>query len=445
MENTRAKLKALYQALEDRPLEPDDPNYEPGLHSLDSEDLVKHLASNVDWAERSTVNLVSGQRGSGKSTELRRLRQQLRKQGCTVFLVDMNAYLNLTLAPDITDFLLALMGALSDAYFEEFKRDKSKEDYWERFVHFANSKIKLEVGLKAGLEVKANLKGDPNFKRQLQKQLTMQLGVFVRHAQSFAEEIVASVREHKGDPSHKVVLLADSLEQIRGVGSNGEQVYQAVANLFSLQAHHLSFESFHVVYTIPPYLTPLAPGLGRHLGGGAVWNLSNVHIYQEIENLDPRKYQHIREPDSKGLAAMRSLIGKRFPNWEELFSPEQLNRLALASGGDLRDYFRLIRLALLGDSKSKDLPLSDELLTRAENHLRRDMLPIAENDRVQLEKIHRTKKASLRDKADLPRLAHYFDTNLVQSYRNGADWYDIHPLLLREIISPANAEQESLE
>ncbi len=34
---------------------------------------------------------------------------------------------------------------------------------------------------------------------------------------------------------------------------------------------------------------------------------------------------------------------------------------------------------------------------------------------------------------ELPRLALFFDNNLVQNYRNGDDWYDIHPLLKDEI------------
>lgn len=34
---------------------------------------------------------------------------------------------------------------------------------------------------------------------------------------------------------------------------------------------------------------------------------------------------------------------------------------------------------------------------------------------------------------DLPQLARFFDTNLVLNYRNGEDWYDVHPLLADEL------------
>jgi len=39
---------------------------------------------------------------------------------------------------------------------------------------------------------------------------------------------------------------------------------------------------------------------------------------------------------------------------------------------------------------------------------------------------------------ELPRLAQFFDNNLVQNYRNGDDWYDIHPLLKDEINKTQN-------
>jgi len=35
----------------------------------------------------------------------------------------------------------------------------------------------------------------------------------------------------------------------------------------------------------------------------------------------------------------------------------------------------------------------------------------------------------LQNKEMLSRLAGYFDTHLVLNYRNGQDWYDVHPLI----------------
>jgi hypothetical protein len=85
-----------------------------------------------------------------------------------------------------------------------------------------------------------------------------------------------------------------------------------------------------------------------------------------------------------------------------------------------------------GDS----LPISEAIVTAAEDHLRREMLPIAEDDMVWLQKIAVSKDVKLATKELLPRLAGFFDTSLIQNYRNGADWYDVHPLI-RELVRNA--------
>ena len=105
--------------------------------------------------------------------------------------------------------------------------------------------------------------------------------------------------------------------------------------------------------------------------------------------------------------------------------------MACGTGGDLRDFFRLIREVLIGASlpDGGELPVADRLIEDAENKLRREMLPIAEDDKEWLSKINASKEAELQNKDSLSRLAGFFDTHLVLNYRNGQDWYDVHPLI----------------
>ena len=157
----RNLLKTFFQSLEDRPLDPWEPIYEPTLHTFGNiSDPVEELARQIDWSDKASVNLVSGQRGAGKSTELCRLRKRLSEDGCTVFMVDMESYLNLTQPIDIIDFLIALMGALGEAYRSAYSKDPTAESYWERFVNFAGSEVKLDLAFKAGVQLKAGLKAE---------------------------------------------------------------------------------------------------------------------------------------------------------------------------------------------------------------------------------------------------------------------------------------------
>lgn len=419
-----AKLKAFNSSLTDRPLEPTDACYIPYLEEMRKlGDPISELFTKISWSEAASVNLLSGQRGSGKSTELRRLRKLLVDDGCVVFLSDMRDYMNLTTPVEITDFFISIMGGLSEAFEEQFGSNPARPGYWERITSFLSTEIRIdEVSLEVGEGVKggikASLKGDPTFRQILQKNLRGHVARLTQQAHEFAMDVVNDVRTRTGDGNKKVVLLIDSVEQIRGVGSDAENVYKSVENLFSAHADKLHLPLLHVVYTIPPYLTPLAPGLGRHLGGGMVGYLPSVHVVNRDGS-----------PDPAGLEVMKKVLTCRFSGWQEMFSDTQVERMALATGGDFRDFFRLVSGSLVKGVNLPSLPITDAVIEEAENHLRRDMLPIAREDMKWLSEIARTKDSQLQTVAELPRLARFFDTSLVLNYRNGDYWYDVHPLL----------------
>ena len=157
----KARLREFYNQLADQPLEPDHRFYEPFVGAIEAEgDPIADLATRITWSEAASVNLLSGQRGSGKSTELRRLRKLLREEDCEVFLCDMRDYMNLTTPVEITDFLMSVMGALNEAVYERYHENISRESYWERLLHFLNTDVEIKdlkletamAGTKAGIQ-----------------------------------------------------------------------------------------------------------------------------------------------------------------------------------------------------------------------------------------------------------------------------------------------------
>lgn len=425
----KANLRQFYNQLADRPLEPTDPYYEPFVaETMQHEgDPIEEIVTRLLWSEAASVHLLSGQRGSGKSTELRRLRKRLQDEGCEVFLCDMRDYMNLTTPVEVSDFLMSIMAALNEEAHQAYQADVSRESYWERAIHFLNTDVDVQdlkietkiAGNKVGLT--ASLRDDPTFKRRLQTQLRGHVARLVQQAHEFAVEIVELIRNRQHDANRKVVMLVDSVEQIRGVGAEeADQVYRSVENLFSAHADSLHFPLLHVVYTIPPYLTPLAPGLSSILGGNPICTLPSVHIRSRD-----------RTPDPDGVEIMQRILSRRFGYWRQVFTPPQVARMALATGGDLRDFFRLAKDCLIKSSAIRDmsLPMQDYVIEQAEHHLRRDMLPIAAEDAGWLRRIAQSKNPELDKITELPRLARFFDTHLVLNYRNAEDWYDVHPLL----------------
>lgn len=153
-------------------------------------------------------------------------------------------------------------------------------------------------------------------------------------------------------------------------------------------------------------LHPLVPGLGRVLGGGTISSLSSIKVRNQAG-----------QEDTRGLEIMQNIMEKRSSDWEKVFTRDQLRRMALSTGGDLRDFFRLSRDCLIKAvvGTHSTLPLPEKILTDSENPLRREMLPLAEADMHWLRQIAETKKPVLKEIQFLPQFARFLDTHLVLS------------------------------
>jgi hypothetical protein len=425
------------------PLEPDDPYCVPLLGDTPEKDPILALWNRIDMTESESVNLLTGFRGNGKSTELLRLKKLLEDSGCRVFLVNMLDYVLMTKPLALSDFTLSLMAALAGSVEKEEKElAPLSMSYWERLQSFLTSEVKLDnitLGIKDSggvANLGLQLKTDPEFKRQIQKHLEGHLTRLVKEACEFVDELVLKIRSLDKDKDKKVVLLVDSIEQLRGVGNEAKKIHDSVVELFSGQSANLLFPKLHVVYTVPPYLPALAHNLGRSLGGHPITQWPNIHVRQKKGN----------KPDGKGMEIMTTVIERRFPSWQSIIPKETLHELAEKSGGDLRDFFRLVRecavilrMARLNDEKAI---LSSILKERVIQQLTNDLLPISNEDIKWLGEIHKTKSASLPTEKELPALARFLDSNLIMNYLNGEPWYDVHPLLIPEIERQSAPEDD---
>lgn len=91
----QANPRAFYRMLHGenaRPLPYNDPYYVPRLADRPDADPILALKTRIDWASTESVNILTGYRGNGKSTELLRLQGLLEAAGCRVFLVNMLDY-----------------------------------------------------------------------------------------------------------------------------------------------------------------------------------------------------------------------------------------------------------------------------------------------------------------------------------------------------------------
>lgn len=423
-------IRDFFRMTTDHPLDPDDLRYVPlyAYPGLTAEDPVELLARAIEWTPGSTVQLLSGFRGAGKSTELRRLRQRLQGSGYLVLLFDIENYLNLATKVDVSDFLMAVAGAFGDEVEKTglLPAAAEQESYWDRLKgFFQRSRIDVkEIGLGVGvgpasMDIRANLRTDPKFRERLQQHMAGYLGALVEDVRAYFEEVVRKLhQQHPG--TQGVVLLVDSIEHIRGTSVNAREVQSSVETLFAGNAEQLHLPSLHVVYTVPPYVHIIYPGLSSLYAPGEVQMLQPVKV---CDRSDGRAFQ-------PGLDALEQVASAR-GDWRRLLGERSvLDRLSLMSAGHLRDLLRLLSMILRSAHR---LPVDSRTIEMAITRATSEFLPIANEDAVWLSRIAQTKRAELQDIDRLPDLARFLDTHLVLCYRNATDWYDVNPLILNEV------------
>lgn len=414
--------------------------YVRGLHEQHGTDPVDSLRDYIEISATEGAYLFSGMRGAGKTTELLRLQYDLGEGGeFFVLYTDAKEHFNLLEPVEIGDFLLTLCAALAEQIAADSRlgQDFIGGGYWDRFVDTLFSEIELKEvtaeaswknlggGPEAKIGAKLALRDNPSFKKELQVKLRAKSELLARGAEKFLSEVAGYIKRRAG--KQRVLLIVDSLEQFRGsTQEDALSVYQSVATLFSTHHDALRQPGLSIVYSIPPYLAAISQGFAAYYSGGRVFPLANVHVFdQDGENV---------QPNEAGMALMVEVVARRFPEWRTFFGEDALDRLILASGGDLRDLFRLIQNCLTSSRPERmELPFADKILDYAESVLREDFRFLTNADLAWLARVSKSHWHEMPTLKDLPQLAMLLDGKNMLNYRNGEDWYDVHPLLKERV------------
>jgi len=431
-------LEDMYRRLDPfQPLEPGSKFYEPlyGQAALNLDDPVALVANEIRFSGGESLRLFSGYRGSGKTTELKRLKQRLEAAGFVVLYANAPDYISLSEPIEIGELLLAIAGAFGETVLEAVGHDALKEGWWDRIRRVLDTEIaatggSLKLGEKpASLDLKFELKSPTAFKRDVQQALSRQLQAVKANADKFFEEGVQAIRRKRGDQT-KVVLLFDSLEQLRGALSEEAALMESVERIFTTHWTLLRFPYVHAVFTVPPSLsitnrTPVKTTV-----------LSTVHLWDN---------DVARTHCEPAWAAFRSVVRRRLGD-DELKAllgaqwPALVDRLIDACGGHLRDLLRLLRDVVIRHATGTATDPA-AVVDHAISVLRRDFLPIAANDATWLAKIATDRKTGLPDlePATVNRFTRFIDNGRVLYFLNGDAWYDVHPLIRDEVETTSAA------
>jgi hypothetical protein len=404
-------------------LDPDDPRYVQidefgdAEHRVRGENWIAKLARRVELSSEPVCELVTGLPGSGKSTELRRLALRLGKDdGANLLPVVIDAEQTFDLANpiDIPDIILAVLHAVdSELLVAEGKSGNRtmREGYLERFWNWL---IETDVELKQGqlavadpVKLVVELKTRPSLRARVRAAVASYLSRFLDEA---GDEILRMQARAEKLGRAGLVVIFDSLEKLRGISSNWEEVLQSAERVFAGGAPYLRLP-VHTFYTIPTALV-------------ARRRFEQVHFMPMVK-------LHLRDgtPFRPGYNAAREIVIRRVPPdvLREVFGEAfetRVRGMIEWSGGYPRELVRLLQSALSAET----LPLSPGALVRLLNEVGdqyRRLIPA--NAFPWLARVAVDQYMTLDDDEHRQTADAMLTNNAILRYLNDKDWFDLHP------------------
>jgi len=371
-------------------------------------DLVAEIATAIDFTAGGSVQLLSGYRGAGKTTELLRLKRELDREVYLPVYFDIEDYFNTELPLEAATFLVGLAAGFVDNC-EEI--DGLKQNLYHRVQTFfqrldIDAEFSTSVsGGPASLDLRATLRDDESFRAQVKAALESNRKTFKEEMHAFFNDLENSL------PGNRTpVFIVDSIDHYRGRSSTFDEVRDSVEALFSHYASELALPGMHVVYTVPVYVKPTG-------WGGEVWPVLNVKVRERSG-----------EDCQEGIDLLRQVLAKRAPDGDvERLLGSEVDRVIRTSGGLFRELFRLVSGLLF---KNGPLPVRPEDVDQVERQQRSQA--VAGLTQEQWEILRQVKETQqLIVPRELTSEAWTLQAlGYVLCYRNGTvDWWGVNPLL----------------
>lgn len=413
-----------------RPLEANDPLYvpfdegEPTRGSTHASCI--HALNRFIHLKDETCQLFTGFPGTGKTTELRRLRAMLnqsRDLPTFAVYIDFEEYLDRYTPVTITDVLRIIAYCLDrEATIAEGKDPDAQPGYLRRLFDFlSQTDVKLQhIGFHAyGQNLMLELKNNPTFRQKAEETLSARFQQFAAEAMQAMTEAVVRLRKAPGTTAERVVVIADGLEKFTPLREEERRTMEASVESVFVQHARLLRLPCHVIYTFPLWLRFQVAELGSLYD-------SQPLILPMVKIAD-----RSGTPYGPGLDKLSDLVARRV-DVKRIFGGdprETLLPLVRASGGYPRDLLRMVRELLVRNDK---FPVSGSASERIIEDLAQEYAFVVRGTHLpilkELASTHSLPQGSSEQVAAFGRLLEKW---LVLAYRNGDEWYDLHPLVRR--------------
>ena len=419
-------LARIYNAFDpSRPLPAGDPQYVDCRAVRGDEDIVTDLGSRIRKADQMTYQLYTGHRGSGKSTELRRLRKSLEDHGFFVVYFEADEedidpqnveYIDILLA--CTRRFLKDIRSANAAPIQAWLRDRGKELQDLAQMEISFDKISLEQSLAVFTKLTASIRAEPTQRSKIREKVNPHTTTLLTALNAF----IADARRHLPDGKTKLAMIVDNLDRIPiDFRDNGRSNHEEI---FIDRSEQLRGLDCHMIYTVPIALvySKWANDVQTIYGKTLVLPMVLVHdqdgvAYDEgLENL--REAIRLRvQPHSP-----RDLDTQVFE------SPEVIKRLCIASGGHIRELMQMMQESL---NRTDRFPVAAKSVQRAIAELR-------EVYKRTVEEPEWARLARVAEQKEIPNDNEHrslLQRRCILEYRcldaegEILTWYDVHPLI----------------
>lgn len=434
-------LKKIYSAFDPAPLR----DAAAGLYvELDDvrghSSIVSALRSKIILAEGNTCQALTGHRGSGKSTELWRLRHALEKpadnEDGRYFVVQIQAEEELDCNDiDFPELLFAIIRQLAEQ-LRVREKIELKPGYfaslWNSVKDVALKDVDLDnVEFSVGMvKISGALRHSSVLRQQLRTALDPQSTNWLKAANDIIGDALLKLKRknYRG-----LVIIVDDLDKMttRELPSAG---CLTTENLFIRRASQMSGLGCHVIYTLPIDLaySHHSPTLKRLYSG----HLPVVPMIK-LRTPPPKRKTH-----PEGMASFRKVIAKRLQSVgateKQVFKSDKVrDDLIKLSGGQPSELMTLIRESLIAG-----LPIDAKGLHRAfQENVRSYARWLRGHHWPVIESIGACGRPT-GDQKEETALRQLLESRAVLVYRNDDEWYDLNPAV-EKITPPASGRDEA--
>lgn len=390
-------------------------------------DLIRELSRTILLSGTNpTCQLFTGHIGSGKSTELLRLKADLEAQDFHVVYFESSQDMDLDNI-DVSDILLAIARRVSASL--ETQGIRLRPGYFQTLFQdmsdFLNTPIDLgmEAELSLGIgKLTAQSRENPKVRDQIRDYLEPRTNSIL---ESINTDLFGTARaELRRQGKQDLVVIVDNLDRVDNVKKPSSDRRQP-AYLFVERGEKLKQLNCHVVYTIPMVLI-FSNDLNQVINRFGVDPKVLPMIPVKLPNGDPYE---------EGIEQLRQMaLVRAFPNvestearqtlLEQVFDhSDTLNRLCMISGGHVRNLLVLLNRCLQQD----DPPISRECLEKVITQRRNELNLAIQDDEWELLCGVARQRKDVRGEDEYQLLLR---SMFVLEYRhNGRLWFDINPIL----------------